>query len=1218
MKSRSLSRFEEVLYTFKEDIMDRFTHAQRTGGSGRGRWRRRLALILTMVLMVNVGIVAPAAETVEDTGWVITGFEELPGDIRYQKVKPGTKEEELNLPKTLNAWTEAGGEEEDGSLPLATESGADRATDSDGQRDGLRPVPVIWTCTGGDNGLDHYDSSRSGVYTFRAEATGRWDMAQSAIFPSVSVEVLRLPDGEVIDTWWDWVELDPVETSAEFPRSARSIQDGAVDLRSGSYERWIDRAVLPEYALSFYSLLEEAADNDGVADLFIDDVYFSRASAQTVTDGEGRTSIFNGIAACEFKSLSPMTGTEWLYIQKSIRAAFDAFDRDHPEVFWLSGVSTLFRVGKLVSAGSGARYEYTIYFMTKTHSGLDSFDVREANYRRGSLIKEDIRKRDRDVQAILSTVSGRDAKEQIAGLNNWLTTHNEYNTRTDLGNAPKDAWECISALSGRSGGSGPVCEAYARALKVLCDRLGISCVLVDGMASATSGGTPGPHMWNYVEVDGVWYAVDVTWNDPAGGRGGALSGQESEDWLLLGADSVIKSGWTFMDSHPVSNQASAGGPRFVNGPQLSRTACQRKPTPRITFPSSSYKVGYTGRPVSVPSPVITIAGSSAGISGVSPSYSYRSSGASSYTAGFPKDAGTYEIRAHIPATDAYGEGNGYTTLTIEKSKAALAIRDSYAPSKTYDGSPVPVPGREHLTITGADYQDVTFQWYRDGVAAANRLSSAPAGAGRYVLEALVPETKNTQAASAVREVIIERRSVTVKADDLDKYFGSPDPVLTYTVDSSTPLAAGDRLKGSPAREEGEEITASGYVIGQGTLTDASNPDYRITFRPGVLTVSVSPYVPAPAAERVSEHEVVLQPLFTSSVTSSGTIRYGYSSSDDSGKVAYWQEGTTFSGLERGTTYYFFVKVTGSANYRDNVSSGSPITTRKAQLARPSLAQGRRYVYNGREQEVVLTGFDPERMVIISGGRATEAGEYTVVIGLKDPARDAWAGESGETVSLTWRIEERSSSGSGGSSGGGGGGSSGGGGGSGGGSSSGGGGASSGGSGSGMGSGPGGSTGAQNGALPSPGAAAAGTWILDGSRWRYQNQDGTYAAGTSGRDSQGNTREFIAWCQVRGVWWAFGADQFAKEGWILDAASDLWYSIDINSGMRTGWYLDGFWYYLDPVSGHMRTGWQQVGGVWYYLNPVSGNGRPLGAMYHNERTPDGYYVREDGSWDGRQP
>lgn len=53
------------------------------------------------------------------------------------------------------------------------------------------------------------------------------------------------------------------------------------------------------------------------------------------------------------------------------------------------------------------------------------------------------------------------------------------------------------------------CAGYAKAVQYLCDKVGISCMVVTGETS--EGQT---HAWNVVDVDGVWYNLDCTWDDP--------------------------------------------------------------------------------------------------------------------------------------------------------------------------------------------------------------------------------------------------------------------------------------------------------------------------------------------------------------------------------------------------------------------------------------------------------------------------------------------------------------------------------------------------------------------------------------------------------------------------------------------------------------------------------------------------------------------------------
>ena len=60
----------------------------------------------------------------------------------------------------------------------------------------------------------------------------------------------------------------------------------------------------------------------------------------------------------------------------------------------------------------------------------------------------------------------------------------------------------------------------------------IDCVLVTGTANG------GGHAWNQVKVDGKWYNIDVTWDDPIYYWGGTLTPILVYDYFLV-SDSVI-------------------------------------------------------------------------------------------------------------------------------------------------------------------------------------------------------------------------------------------------------------------------------------------------------------------------------------------------------------------------------------------------------------------------------------------------------------------------------------------------------------------------------------------------------------------------------------------------------------------------------------------------------------------------------------------------------
>ena len=124
------------------------------------------------------------------------------------------------------------------------------------------------------------------------------------------------------------------------------------------------------------------------------------------------------------------------------------------------------------------------------------------------------------------------------------------------------------------------------------------------------------------------------------------------------------------------------------------------------------------------------------------------------------------------------------------------------------------------------------------------------------------------------------------------------------------------------------------------------------------------------------------------------------------------------------------------------------------------------------------------------------------------------------------------------------------------------------------------------------------WIQTNAGWWFRYADGSYpkAAGAvnsgSGNSSAAQSYE---WIQIDGKWWSFDSNGYLGTGWIVDPVYGNWFYVDANTGMKTGWV--------------------QIDGKWYYFNPVSDGTK--GIMFANRMTPDGWFVREDGSWDEKR-
>lgn len=150
---------------------------------------------------------------------------------------------------------------------------------------------------------------------------------------------------------------------------------------------------------------------------------------------------------------------------------------------------------------------------------------------------------------------------------------------------------------------------------------------------------------------------------------------------------------------------------------------------------------------------------------------------------------------------------------------------------------------------------------------------------------------------------------------------------------------------------------------------------------------------------------------------------------------------------------------------------------------------------------------------------------------------------------------------------------------------------------------------------------------------------TYAVGTEGRwesiGTDGRQWSFILrsgrtikdqWINIKyedarqTCTYHFNAAGIMDYGWYMDAGGH-WYYLNDNLGadfgrLVMGWYYDAKdmkWYYLNQFTGGMATGWQKLGEYWYFFSTGGQDGRPMGTLYVNEMTPDGYPVDENGRW-----
>ncbi len=156
-------------------------------------------------------------------------------------------------------------------------------------------------------------------------------------------------------------------------------------------------------------------------------------------------------------------------------------------------------------------------------------------------------------------------------------------------------------------------------------------------------------------------------------------------------------------------------------------------------------------------------------------------------------------------------------------------------------------------------------------------------------------------------------------------------------------------------------------------------------------------------------------------------------------------------------------------------------------------------------------------------------------------------------------------------------------------------------------------------------SGGGTGGTGGSGSGIGSGSGSGIGGGSGSGSGGGSNSYGG-----------GKAVLSKSGWIYNNKEDEWYyySGRTRNTLKKGWHYDNYdkkWYYLDLDSGKMFKGWHLISGKWYFFTPQTSektwelgsdgewyylnntNIRPLGSMYRNEVTPDGYRVNEDGQY-----
>ena len=230
---------------------------------------------------------------------------------------------------------------------------------------------------------------------------------------------------------------------------------------------------------------------------------------------------------------------------RDYQTAIEAFMHDNPDLFYID-------VNKMY-----LNIETTTRFLKTTYhvyiSAAQGGTYLSSEFTSTNQVETAIAEVENVKNSIISNLTGTDY-QKILYIHDYLVDHIEYDSSyQEIG-----SYSIYGALVGRK----CVCEGYAKALKYLANAAGIKCEIMQGTATNSSGQTES-HAWNCIQVDGIWYEIDSTWDDPIIVGGGSISNKIKYRYFLKGTD-------TFEKDHVLSYQFSDEGKSF-SYPTISKS-----------------------------------------------------------------------------------------------------------------------------------------------------------------------------------------------------------------------------------------------------------------------------------------------------------------------------------------------------------------------------------------------------------------------------------------------------------------------------------------------------------------------------------------------------------------------------------------------------------------------------------------------------------------------
>ncbi len=243
--------------------------------------------------------------------------------------------------------------------------------------------------------------------------------------------------------------------------------------------------ILP--ALSCLLLLTGCTDN-------VD--FFTPLSESSAVENIDAEILYDGVLG-SLENMTNFSEYKGFVDSSDVETAMNRIRRSRPELFWADGYT--------VKSGN-SRSEITVDVLNDyTTEQLDGM----------------LHELETAADGVISGIpADLDDFGKIVYVHDYIignTVYDHIGAKSDVNGLWGTAYGCL--VDGKA-----VCQGYSEAFQYIMNRIGIPCGTVTGLArssdpySQDDNGETIPHAWNYVNIGGKNYWIDVTWDDPDEGQ----------------------------------------------------------------------------------------------------------------------------------------------------------------------------------------------------------------------------------------------------------------------------------------------------------------------------------------------------------------------------------------------------------------------------------------------------------------------------------------------------------------------------------------------------------------------------------------------------------------------------------------------------------------------------------------------------------------------------